>query len=177
MDVQEIDERDAAKLRSAPYTYEDVGHTALGPVAGFHWLERSAMVQRRDFEGAAKDLLSWRLQLRSGLRVQASHTPLQPGSLVVMRLGPGRLALRIPCRVVYVVDEPDLQGFAYGTLPTHPEIGEERFVLHRLGDGRIELTISGFSRPASRLAKLGGPVGRLAQDAMLRRYLRALDDE
>ena len=29
--------------------------------------------------------------------------------------------LRAPCRVVYVIDEPDVRGFAYGTLPGHPE--------------------------------------------------------
>jgi uncharacterized protein (UPF0548 family) len=32
----------------------------------------------------------------------------------------------VPCRVVYVVDEPRRAGFAYGTLPGHPEIGGER---------------------------------------------------
>ena len=36
--------------------------------------------------------------------------------------------LQAPCRVVYVIDEPDIRGFAYGTLPGHPESGEERFV-------------------------------------------------
>lgn len=35
----------------------------------------------------------------------------------MMRLGIGPLALGIPCRVIYVVDRPDTQGFAYGTLP------------------------------------------------------------
>lgn len=120
MDVQELDEGHAATLRSAPYTYGAVGHTASGPAFGFSWFERSAMLERRDFEGAAKDLLSWQVQVRSGLRVAASQTPLQSDSVVLMRLGIGRLSLRIPCRVVYIIDEPDLQGFAYGTLPGHP---------------------------------------------------------
>ncbi|SIP67631.1 hypothetical protein BN9982_740001 [Mycobacterium tuberculosis] len=34
--------------------------------------------------------------------------------------------LRAPCRVVYVIDEPDVRGFGYGTLPGHPVSGEER---------------------------------------------------
>lgn len=76
---------------------------------------------------------------------------------------------------MYVVDEARLRGFAYGTLPGHPESGEERFVLQQHRDGRIELTIAAFSRPASALAKLGGPVSRKAQDVMTARYLRALD--
>lgn len=175
MDVEKLGEVDEARLLAAPYSYEAVGETAVGPVAGFQWLERSVTLQRRDFDAAARDLLSWQLQARSGLRVQASHTPLRDGSVVLMRLGVGRLALRIPCRVVYVVEETDLRGFAYGTLPGHPVVGEERFVLRRHADGRLEVAISAFSRPASPLAKLGGPIGRLAQHAMLRRYLSALD--
>ena len=47
------------------------------------------------------------------------------GSEVIVHLGP----VRAPCRVVYVVDEPDRRGFAYGTLPGHAESGEERFVV------------------------------------------------
>jgi uncharacterized protein (UPF0548 family) len=105
MDVQELPEDEAAKLRSAAHTYEEVGNTAIGPVAGFNWFERSVILQRRDFEGAAQDLLSWQVQARSGLRVSASHTPLQPATVVLMRLGPGPLSLRIPCRVVYLIDE------------------------------------------------------------------------
>jgi uncharacterized protein (UPF0548 family) len=130
---------------------------------------------RRDFEAAADDLFMWRLHQRSGLRVWASDAPLQANTVVLMRLGVGPIAPRIPCRVVYVVDEPDVRGFAYGTLPGHPEAGEERFMLRRHEDGRIELTISAFSQPASWLAKLGGSVRRKVQDAMTERYLRALD--
>ena len=156
-------------------TYEEVGNTAIGPVAGFNWFERSVILQRRDFERAAQDLLSWQVQARSGLRVSASDTPLQPATVVLLRLGPGPLSLRIPCRVVYLIDDPDLVGFAYGTLPGHPEAGEERFALRRHANGGLELTVAAFSRPASNLAKFGGPFSRVVQDAMTTRYLRALD--
>ncbi len=81
----------------------------------------------------------------------------------------------IPCRVVDIIDESQRQGFAYGTLPGHPEAGEERFVLEQLEDGRIRFTITAYSRPASRLARLGGPIGRAAQSFMTKRYLRSLD--
>jgi uncharacterized protein (UPF0548 family) len=92
-----------------------------------------------------------------------------------MRLGVGPLALRIPCRVVYVIDEPDRQGFAYGTLPGHPESGEEAFVLHREAGNRVRFVITAFSRPATRLAKLGAPVSRQLQHFMTSRYLQTLD--
>lgn len=92
-----------------------------------------------------------------------------------MHLGLGAGSVRIPCRVAYVIDEPTLRGFAYGTLPGHPESGEERFVLEQHPDGTITLKITAFSRPASRLAVLGGPFTRMVQQGMTSRYLRALD--
>ncbi len=80
-----------------------------------------------------------------------------------------------PCRVVYVVDEPLRQGFAYGTLLGHPECGEESFVIEMDPDtGAVTARIIAFSRPVHWLVRLGGPLGRAAQSAMARRYLRAL---
>lgn len=68
---------------------------------------------------------------------------------------------------------PARQGFAYGTLPGHPESGEEAFILDRHDDETTTFTVVAFSRPASVLAKLAGPVGSLVQDVMTTRYLRA----
>lgn len=162
-------------VRAAPFTYDEVGATADGPQAGYGWLERSAPLVRRDFEGAGRDLFMWRLHERSGLRVHASESPLRQDTVVLMQLGLGAASLQIPCRVAYVINEPTLRGFAYGTLDGHPECGEERFVLERHTDETITVTITAFSRPASLLARLGGPVTRKAQQTMTTRYLRALD--
>ena len=162
-------------LRAAPFTYDEVGATARGRQAGYDWLERSAELVRRDWEGACTDLFTWRLHERAGLRVQASESPLQRDTVALMHLGLGPASVPIPCRVAYVIDEPTRCGFAYGTLPGHPESGEERFVLEQDADGAITIAITAFSHPASRLAKLGGPLTRRAQQLMTSRYLRALD--
>jgi uncharacterized protein (UPF0548 family) len=79
-----------------------------------------------------------------------------------------------PCRVVYRVDEADSQGFAYGTLPGHPERGEEAFIVQLRPDGDVRLVIRAFSRPASALARAGGPLTRKAQAVVTDRYVRAL---
>jgi hypothetical protein len=122
MAVVALPAEQAAELRAAPYNYEDVGETARGQrVPGYGWMERSTQLRRTDFEAAVADLFRWRVQERSGLRVQASESPLGVDTVVLMRLGVGPLSLRVPCRVVYVVDQPRLRGFAYGTLPGHPE--------------------------------------------------------
>lgn len=69
-------------------------------------------------------------------------------------MGVGPLALRIPCRVIYVIDEPERSGFAYGTLPGHPESGEELFLLQWHEDGQIAFTITAFSKGGSLPARL-----------------------
>ena len=77
-------------------------------------------------------------------------------------------------RIVWTVDEPDRRGFGYGTLPLHPESGEEAFVIERGADGAVLFVITAFSRPATALTRLGGPVGRRVQAAVTRRYLRGM---
>jgi uncharacterized protein (UPF0548 family) len=175
MTVRLLDEQQADALRAAPLTYASPLAPENAASGGFRVLTQSAVLARRDFDAAARDLLSWRMQDRAGLQVSASDVPLRQGSVVLMRWGPGRLSVAIPCRVVDLVDEANRRGFTYGTLPGHPESGEEQFVLEHLVDGRIRLTITAVSRPASLLARLGGPVSRAAQTLMTRRYLRALD--
>jgi uncharacterized protein (UPF0548 family) len=118
--------------------------------------------------------MSWQLQERAGIRVAASSRTAEPDAVVLMRLGVGPASLRIPCRVVYTVEESTRVGFAYGTLPGHPERGEELFLLEHEAGGPVRLTISAFSTPATTLARVGGPVTRWTQALITQRYLRAL---
>jgi len=165
----------ATALRSAPFTHDHVGATAGDLPSGYRALHLRSVLERRDFDAAVEDLMRWRVHERAGLWVAATGPVTGTDTVVDMRFGLGPLAVRIPCRVVYVVAEPDRAGFAYGTLPGHPETGEERFLLTRLSDGRITFTVTAFSRPATRLARVGGPIARSVQDRVSRRYLRAAD--
>jgi len=173
--VQRLDPARASALRAAPFAYAEVGASAGELPAGYRTVHRRGVLERRDFDAAVEDLLRWRVHERAGLWVAASGPVTDNDTVVDMRFGVGPLAIRIPCRVAYVVAERDRVGFAYGTLPGHPESGEESFVLTRLRDGRITFTITAFSRPATRLARLGGPVTRVVQDRVTDRYLRAAE--
>ena len=176
MSVRRLGAQQAAVLRAAAFSYEPVG--GLRPhhaPAGFDDMQRSTVLVRRDFDAAANDLLSWRVHDRAGLLVRASDIPLELGTVTLMRWGVGPLSVKIPCRVVDVIDEARRKGFSYGTLPGHPEAGEEQFLLEQRDDGRLDFTITAFSRPASALAKLGGPGSQAAQRYMTQRYLNALD--
>lgn len=79
-----------------------------------------------------------------------------------------------PCRVVYVVDEPNEVGFAYGTLPGHPETGEAAFTVSRDPSGEVNFVVTSFSRTIDLLARMGAPVARLVQRRVTRRYVTAL---
>ncbi|GAA4470804.1 hypothetical protein GCM10023170_088220 [Phytohabitans houttuyneae] len=92
----------------------------------------------------------------------------------MLRAGWGPLRLMIPCRVVYVVDEADRRGFAYGTLPGHPEQGEEAFLMTRASTGEVNLHIRAFSRPATLLARGGGKFTRTIQEYATDRYVKAI---
>src|SRR5690242_8704736 len=89
MAVGELPAQRVAMLRAAPFTYEEVGATASERPAGYDWLERSARLVRRDFEGSSTDLFTWRLHERVGLRVQTSESPLRQDTVVLMHLGLG----------------------------------------------------------------------------------------
>lgn len=176
MPVRRLAEEQSAALRAAPYTYAPVGVVEDSEIPrGFARLHRSRVLQRRDFAGAAGELLSWQMHSRAGLKVQTADTPLRAGTVVLMRWGIGGTVWKIPCRVVRVIDEPHRQGFSYGTLPGHPEAGEERFLLVEHDDGRIVFTITAVSRPAALPARLARPLSRLAQLRMTQRYLKAMD--
>jgi uncharacterized protein (UPF0548 family) len=65
-------------------------------------------------------------------------------------------------------------GFAYGTLPCHPEEGEVAFVVSISPDETVRFEIVAFSRPGDALVRLAGPLGRSIQKSGTKGYLRAL---
>ena len=165
------------QLAGAPLTYPEVGATREGPLpAGYSHVERAEVVGsgRGAFDRAAAAVFRWSAQRGAGLRVQASGPASTPGTVVLMTAGLRRLGLDIPCRVVWVVDEPDRRGFGYGTLPGHPESGEESFVVTLRPDGDVVYELRAFSRLATRLSRLGGPVSTRVQTLALDRYVTTI---
>jgi uncharacterized protein (UPF0548 family) len=83
-----------------------------------------------------------------------------------------------PCRVVYVDAAEagaDCAAFAYGTLPGHAEIGEERFRVTRdLGSDEVRYELLAFSRPGPLHARLGYACARRLQRRFARASLAAL---
>lgn len=160
-------------LSGKPLTYTEVGATAGPMPPAYHHLRKSSVIGRgRDrFDEAAAKGMRWGMLRGAGLRVEASTPVAEVGAEVLVHLGP----VVAPCRVVYVVDEPDRRGFAYGTLPGHAESGEELFLVRY--DPTTEDVIAevvAFSRHAIWWSRLGSPVTSLMQRLITDRYLRAL---
>jgi len=140
--------------------------------AGYRHLRKSSVIGggRERFDEAAAQGMRWGMLRGAGLRVTATTEVAEVGSEVLVHLGP----VVAPCRVVYVVDEPDRSGFAYGTLPGHPESGEELFLVRYGPKGDVIAEVSAFSRHATWWSRLGAPLTLLVQRLVTNRYLRAL---
>jgi uncharacterized protein (UPF0548 family) len=168
---------DPAALAGAPLTYAAVGTARSGEVPeGFRGARHSAVVGsgRADFERAVAAVLDWRAQRGAGLRVRATGPASEPGTVVVLTAGLPRFGYDIPCRVVWAQTDGDERGFAYGTLPGHPESGEECFLVRLTPDGDVVYEIRVFFRLASRGARLAGPLGLVLQRLATARYVAAI---
>ena len=162
-----------ARLSDEPFTYTEIGATAGRLPDGYHHVSKSARIGtgRARFEEAAARVMRWGMLRGAGVRPRPSTEVAQAGSVVVVGLGP----VRAPCRVVYVVDEHDRRGFAYGTLPGHPESGEELFaVRHDPADDAVYAEVVAFSRHATWWSRAAGPVTSLIQRIVTARYVEAV---
>jgi uncharacterized protein (UPF0548 family) len=171
-----IDHLLALSVEALP-TYSEVGATLKGEQPrGYRHdrYEAKLGIGRRTFLRATTGLQTWSSHQVPGIGVLPQATPIELGATVVVTLGTPWLALAAPCRIVAVLDEPDRWGFAYGTLPGHPEQGEESFVVSIDSDEEVKFRITAFSRPGGRLTRLAGPIGRSVQRAGTNGYVKAL---
>lgn len=162
--------------RSLPFSYPEVGATAGELPAGYH-LDRFETDLGADvggrFDRAGEAVRNWVPQKGAGISILPDQ-PVTPDLAFVLLLKlPVVGWATAPARVAYVMDDADRAGFAYGTLPGHPEIGEEAFLVTRR-NGRVTFQVIGFSRPRLLLARLGAPVARTIQVHTIRVYLKAM---
>lgn len=167
----------ADRLRYQEVTYAERGQTksALLPVGYLHQ-RVTAVVGRGEvaWANAREGLLRWRAHKGAGLTIYPTDALIEPGVVVIATAQFGPVCLVIPCKVIYRTDEAERFGFAYGTLPGHPERGEEAFHVTQDNEGTVRFEVVAFSRPADLVAKIGAPIGRAVQAATTRRYIEGL---
>lgn len=157
-------------------TYQPIGISS-NETRGYHH-DRAEMAFTVDsgatLHGASHALFNWNAHIGAGFLVYPPDTSACLGATILLcrKLAVGYVTLS--CRVVQVINEPNRQGFAYGTLPLHLEQGEQRFVVEQESEGRVRFLIETTSRPTHPISRLGYPVTRLIQERAIRNYLLAL---
>ena len=165
--------------RRASVTYDHEGST-LDPdrwtAPEVHGHHVDVGTGRAAFDAAATALRTWVPHRGIGADVLPSGQPVELGATVLVILRWGPLFVVAPNRIVAVVDEPRRFAFAYGTLPGHPERGEESYTAELRDDGTVRVTIRVQAGPATLPARALAPVVRRLQAAALSGYLRAAAD-
>ena len=159
-----------AALRDAPCSYAEVGATR-GPIpAGWTVDHHRAPLGAGPaaFAAAVAALRAWRMLTLGWVMPHPAAPPVAVGACVaVVARHLGFWSVN-PCRIVYLLDEERdgvrRWGFAYGTLPAHAAVGEERFAVEwRAVDDAVHYDLLAMSRPGHPLARLGRPFARRLQ--------------
>lgn len=151
------------------FSYAAVGATAETPPAGY-LVDRTRIelgAGEAAFLAARAALERWQQFHLGWVFAWPTDAPIERGALVAVSGWAAGLWWLGACRIVYVVDEAGPVrrfGFGYGTLPSHVEQGEERFLIEwDARTDRVYYDILAFSRPNHFVIRLGAPLVRRTQ--------------
>lgn len=168
--------------RNDDLTYENIGMSlapadAPPPEGRWHTMNESRVVGhgRAVFDAVGYALMHWQLHEGAGFFVASPGGVVRKEETIGIGLPIWVMGVTAVCRVVAIVDGPNRIGFAYGTLPGHPEQGEESFVVELRDDDSVVFTIRAISRPAAWFTRLAGPIASSVQRRATKRYLAAAD--
>lgn len=158
-------------------TFRHVGARLDAVPEGFRVHRSVEALGRGDdvFARACDGLRLWEAHRRAGVTLWPETPRLRAGTTLLVQLRVGPVHVVGGCRVIHVIDEPHRFGFVYATLPSHPEIGEESFVVTSR-EGDVTFEVVSISRWRDPVVRLGSPVARLVQARTTSRYLRGLAD-
>lgn len=161
---------------SKDFTYPKVGATQS--TAPKHFDEDHNFIElghgEQLWQGAKSLLNTWQHFPQPWTKVVDPNERIKEGQTVAVLFRIFGIWFSNSARIVYIIDEPNRYGFAYGTLPGHIEMGEELFLLERDDRGGISYHIKAFSRPAHWLVRLGYPIARFFQARFVRASLAAM---
>ncbi|MBP7779718.1 MAG: DUF1990 domain-containing protein [Acidobacteria bacterium] len=162
------------------FSYAAVGATAATPPAGYV-VDRTRInlgAGEAAFLAARAALERWHQFQLGWVYAWPIDAPLEPGTIVAVSGRAAGLWWLGACRIVYTVDEGDPVrrfGFAYGTLPSHVEQGEERFLVEwDSHTDRVSYDVLAFSRPNHLVIRLGAPFVRRSQRRFGRESAQAM---
>jgi uncharacterized protein (UPF0548 family) len=166
-----------ARQAGEPFSYDFVGCTLDEPEQRRGWnIDRHRVLLghgEQVFGKACEAITSWQMFPQEITTLWQAEPPRDGLAVAVLyRAAPLVLWMLMAARVINVIRETarrdgsavECFGFAYGTLPNHPERGEERFLVEwERKDDSIWYEVLAVSQPRHWLARLGYPYTRYEQ--------------
>jgi uncharacterized protein (UPF0548 family) len=151
-----------------PLSYREIGQSNGGSPAGYNVDHNRVLLGHGQaaFDAACTALLQWRMFPAPWTTIWPAGAKQETGTAVVMMARVYGLWWVNACRVVYRADQEvpaRRYGFAYGTLHSHVEQGEERFMIEWDQDDKVWYDLRAFSRPRFWIARVGYPITRRLQ--------------
>lgn len=129
------------------------------------------------FERAKRAIRQWKMFEMPWVSLYRPDAIIEPGTNVASLIHHFGFWSLNACRIVYVIQEHGLVekfGFAYGTLRSHAERGEERFLVEFVPqDHSVWYDVYAFSRPRP-LIGAAYPLARMLQKRFARDSQRAM---
>ena len=170
-------ERLIAHTRARPHSYSEVGATQTAPPSGYNIDHNRALLGRGSeaFARAITAINEWRMFDMPWIRlIPAKPEVKEDETVAVIVKHFGFYSVNIS-RVVYQIQEDGQYGFAYGTLPSHAEQGEERFTVeHDQSTDEVWYDLFAFSKPRALPARIGYSISRRLQKRFARDSLAAM---
>lgn len=160
--------------RHLAFSYPELGATQGQAPTGYTVDHNRVLLGngKEKFDRAVVALKQWKQFDLGWIRAVPASTPIEVGEVIAICANHFGFWSLNACRVVYVIDQngPEKKfGFAYGTLSSHVERGEERFTIEwHEDDDTVWYDILAFSHPNKLLAKLGFPITRMLQKRFAR---------
>jgi uncharacterized protein (UPF0548 family) len=154
--------------RDEPFAYSPAGLTRNPPAYGYNVDHNRVRLGYGDqsFARARAAMKEWKMFDVGWVNLFWNDTPIEAGSIVAVVVRHLGFWSMNACRIAYLVEEGgprEIYGFAYGTLSSHAERGEERFTVEwNRQDNSVWYDILAVSKPGP-LARIGYPYARRLQ--------------
>ncbi|MCB0639480.1 MAG: DUF1990 domain-containing protein [Lewinella sp.] len=127
-----------------------------------------------DYAKAREALRQWQPFANGWARLTPEIPGLAPGTDVLASFHRFGSWWHNSCRIIYLVEEENAFGFAYGTLPGHVARGEEYFGVYQNEAEEVCFEIRAFSQADHWLARWFTPVFRWSQRQFVRQAGQAM---
>ena len=151
--------------KTKPFSYEEVGASISLPIKKYNNDHHFQVIGKGDlvWEKAKELLRNWQQFPKGWTRLFQDDTELKKGKVVAVLFRVLGIWWVNSARIVYVFDEANRFGIAYGTLTGHVEKGEECFWIEKDENEVVTYHIKAFSLPNHLLVWLVYPFSRMMQ--------------